>query len=100
MADIVVANGGPYDLSSVSRPADLTISTLSYQPSTVLPDGSLYEGQWNADTNEPEGLGVKIATDGSLFECVFKNGRANGQGRKINNSDKEIYTGSFVNDLR
>ena len=38
-------------------------------------NGDIYEGQWDPETNEPEGQGVFIrASDNKLYEGYFKQG--------------------------
>ena len=43
---------------------------------------------------------MRISTDGTIYEGFFLAGKAQGKGRKINNADKEVYSGDFNNDLR
>jgi hypothetical protein len=38
-------------------------------------DGSLYEGSFNDNTDQPEGLGYKILTDGTLLQGVWVEGK-------------------------
>ena len=43
---------------------------------------------------------MRVISDGSLLESYFLAGKANGLGRRITHQDKEVYTGSWLNDLR
>lgn len=47
------------------------VTDLVYKTAQILHDGRLYEGTWNEQTDEIEGLGVLIASDGSLLEGFF-----------------------------
>ena len=44
---------------------------LEYRDATVIEDGGVYEGTWNKETNQFEGLGVRVTADGSIYEGYF-----------------------------
>ena len=70
--------------------------TLEYREATAIEDGGVYAGTWNKDTNQFEGLGVRITADGSIYEGYFLQGQGWGKGRTINSQDNEVYTGDFA----
>ena len=65
-----------------------------------MDDGRLYEGTWNEQTGQIEGLGVMVSADGSILEGFFSGGHANGKARKITHADKEKYIGDWKDDKR
>jgi len=100
VADILGAGlGGPFDIATLPR--EVSVISLVYRESQQLEDGSLYSGLWNETSNAPEGLGALVAVGGaSLYEGWFKEGKANGKGRKVVAEEREVYFGDFVNGLR
>lgn len=58
----------------------------------------LYFGQWHSDLDVPEGRGIAINADGSLYEGFFKSGKPNGVGRLTTPCDKgcNVYQGEFI----
>lgn len=60
--------------------------------------GAMYRGQISADTARPDGMGIKIFPNNSVFEGHFDDGKINGWGRGIT-SRGEIYQGPFENDV-
>ena len=51
---------------------------------------ALYRGQTNIDSHRPDGMGIKIFPNNSVFEGHFDDGKINGWGRGIT-SRGEIY---------
>ena len=56
----------------------------------------MYEGTWNRETNQFEGLGVRVIADGSIYEGYFLKGQGSGKGRTINSQDNDVYIGDFA----
>ncbi len=100
MADILGAGiGGSFDITTLPRAG--SIISLIYKESQQLDDGSVYSGLWNESSNVAEGLGALVTANGaSLYQGWFKEGKANGKGRKILAEEREVYIGDFVDNLR
>ena len=60
--------------------------------------GAAYRGQVHVDTLRPDGFGIKIYPNSSVFEGRFSDGKVHGWGRGIT-SRGEIYQGPFFNDM-
>lgn len=71
------------------------MNDLVYRTAQLLNDGRLYEGTWNESTDQIEGLGVFVTSDGSILEGFFSDGRANGKARRITHADREQYVGDW-----
>ena len=78
----------------------VSLTDLVYRPAQFLPDGRLYEGTWNESSDQIEGLGVLVTSDGSILEGFFSGGHANGKARRITVADREEYVGDWKDDLR
>lgn len=59
--------------------------------------GTKYRGQVSENSMKPDGYGIKIYSNGSIYEGAFDEGQINGYGRAIT-SNGEVYQGPFVND--
>lgn len=59
--------------------------------------GANYRGEFGAETGKPDGVGLKIYPNGSIYEGFFSDGHTNGKGRGIS-SKGEVYQGMFVYD--
>ncbi len=70
-----------------------TLSTSEYQ---ILPDQSIYIGEFK--NNTPEGFGKIISTDGSVYQGAIKNSKPYGFGKSIM-STGEIYEGEHKNGI-
>lgn len=57
----------------------------------TLESGAAYFGQVNKD-NLPEGRGIAVMKDGSLYEGFWLNGKQNGAGRYIYGSSGNVRT--------
>jgi hypothetical protein len=90
-SDVVYGIWSATDFIATSYPSEssLNLTDLAYRPGMMLPDGRLYWGTWNESTDCMEGLGVLVATDGSMTEGFFSGGRVNGKARRITHADKE-----------
>ncbi len=95
---------GPYNVKD-SQPPGISDKRL-YKDSTLLDDGSNYEGEWaslrsgvgtNGFDRVREGYGVQRFMDGSIYEGWFKADRAYGKGRMIH-TDGYIYEGEWRDD--
>lgn len=60
--------------------------------------GAMYRGQINMESQRPDGMGIKIFPNNSIFEGRFEDGKIHGHGRGIT-SHGEIYQGGFYNDM-
>lgn len=100
VVDIINGQGSLYDFAAQVRDPAVSFSSLGYRESQTLEDGGLYEGQWNEQADCPEGAGVKILPDCSLYEGFFYQGQFHGHGRFIGTAEKEMYSGSWVAGLR
>ena len=56
-----------------------------------------YYGFWNPLTNERDGNGVMVWVDGSRYDGMWKDGKANGYGRLLH-TDGDVYEGDWKND--
>ena len=75
------------------------LAGLETRSLTEIDKGSaVYQGQWNPTTQEREGLGVQIWSDGSRYEGLWKNGMANGYGRLIHASG-DVFEGDWLDDM-
>jgi len=62
-------------------------------------DGTVYEGEWDEDSDSPHGKGVMIFPEGEMYEGDFIKGRSmHGEGL-YTYVDGSTYSGSFVNSL-
>jgi len=62
----------------------------------VLPDGSLYEGDWQND--KQNGYGRMIHLDGDVYEGQWKDNKAHGKGR-YQHADGSTYDGEWKEDF-
>ena len=61
-------------------------------------NGAIYEGEWNRNYNETDGIGVLIDEDGNLYEGTFYLGQCKGRGRFI--SREGVYEGFWDDGVR
>ena len=59
--------------------------------------GAIYRGEVSQLTVKPEGKGIKIDPNGSVFEGFFTEGQIHGLGRGVT-SRGEVYQGHFSYD--
>lgn len=59
--------------------------------------GAMYRGEVSSHSNKPEGKGIKIFPNGSVFEGYFEDGHVHGLGRGVT-SRGEVYQGQFMFD--
>ena len=57
-----------------------------------MEDGSVYQGEWDIDSNQRDGRGVLIWPDGSRYEGHWKDDLMNGYGRLVK-AQNTIYEG-------
>lgn len=55
---------GPFNYG---KPSEDRVKRVT-KPVTLLDNKTKYEGQWNEDTNERDGMGVLLWPDGSIYE--------------------------------
>jgi hypothetical protein len=60
-------------------------------------DGKLYKGQWNKKTGDRDGVGIQFWPDGSKYEGMWRNDKANGKGR-MTHANGDTYTGQWKDD--
>jgi len=82
---------GPIRLEKVRSPI------LEMRDAGILKNGSRYEGQWNMESGERQGLGKQIWADGSLYEGFYKRDKAHGTGRLIHGNG-DFYEGDWKYD--
>jgi hypothetical protein len=85
-----------YGLFDYGEPQKDSVKRVK-RPMTLLENKTKYEGQWNEETNERDGMGVLVWPDGSVYEGYWKHDKANGRGRLIH-ADKDIYIGDWKDD--
>ncbi|OMJ78428.1 hypothetical protein SteCoe_21750 [Stentor coeruleus] len=71
---------------------------LVFMPTVKMQDGNFYEGQWNLNSEQPEGNGIMIHCDQSKYVGTFKEGVKTGYGRMIK-IDGSFYEGGFKNNI-
>lgn len=59
--------------------------------------GAMFRGEISQTSGKPEGRGIKIFPNGSIFEGYFSDGHTHGIGRGVT-SRGEVYQGFFVMD--
>jgi hypothetical protein len=97
---------GPYNYGEIPN----EFANRIMKKIVVLENGAKYEGQWNEQTGERDGMGVQIWPDGkfhydsfnilhlgSVYEGYWKNDKANGKGRLIH-ADRDVYVGEWLDD--
>ena len=72
---------------------------LQIEKSTISLYKYIYFGQLAEGTNKGDGVGIKVDSDGAIFEGCWKNGRLNGFGRHIYNYGA-YYIGEFKDDKK
>jgi hypothetical protein len=60
-------------------------------------NGAIFRGEILYKDGKPDGRGIKIYNDESIYEGWFLNGMCHGYGRVIT-SKNEIYQGEFIED--
>lgn len=71
---------------------------IMLMPTVKIWNGGFYEGQWNVQTEEPEGFGIMVYEDDTKYVGSFRDGARSGYGRMIK-VDGVFYEGNFKNDL-
>ena len=61
--------------------------------------GDVYEGEWCAETERPDGEGVFVFADGASYQGQWKRGRRHGQGQE-RGREGDVYTGGWREDAR
>lgn len=85
-----------YRIPLFIKPEDTGISIQSFPP-VQLPDGRIYEGEWDLSSKLPSGFGTIIYADHSKYAGHLINGKKSGKGRLIK-LDGEYFEGYFQND--
>lgn len=55
-------------------------------------------GEWSVEKNLKHGIGIQVWGDGSMYEGMWKNDKANGWGRLIH-ATGDTYEGEWLNDM-
>lgn len=63
--------------------ATLEQEKLKHKAIKSVPEGGMYEGQWNKDTKEREGFGIVVWNDGSMFQGYWRRDQPEGPGRMV-----------------
>ena len=67
------------------------------RPAIEIAGNSKYEGEWLKNSKVKHGKGKITWVDGSIFEGVFKQGKACENGRMIH-ATGDVYQGQFLGD--
>ena len=72
---------------------------IESRPLHQYENGDVYLGEWNSDTDEPDGYGIRVYNaSGSIYQGYFDNGERHGRGIYI--SGKGRFSGDyFVGDF-
>lgn len=88
---------GPFDFFAPGAKIDVD-DTAANEAKAVIEtfdkrrSGALFRGEVNSQTNKPEGKGIKIFSNGSVYEGYFQDGHTHGIGRGVT-SRGEVYQG-------
>ena len=85
---------GAFDLTMVPLPED-GFRCVSKGPQQ-LPDGSIYEGEWN-EKGQKHGVGVLIYLDGGIYSGRLIEDRRDGFGRRVS-AQGDCYEGNWLED--
>ena len=72
-------------------------SNCEKRPLAELENRARYDGQWNQESNLRHGLGIQAWQDGSIYQGMWADDKANGKGRLIH-ADGDIYEGEWKDD--
>lgn len=68
---------------------------LKHKAIKSVPEGGMYEGQWNKETKEREGYGVVVWNDGSMFQGYWRRDQPEGPGRMVSETSKHSISNPF-----
>ena len=71
--------------------------TREFRDIVQLENNSNYYGQWSIQTNQRDGFGIQVWSDGSKYIGYWINDKANGLGRLIH-ADGDVYEGEWKED--
>ncbi|CDW88864.1 morn repeat protein [Stylonychia lemnae] len=69
-----------------------------FRPLVEYTDGTMYQGEFDIVTNQRDGRGRLIYSNGSVYDGLWKNNEKNGYGRKISGDEQwqgVYYIGEF-----
>lgn len=81
--------------SSLKRINPKECNLREWRPVTTIDDKAKYEGDWDVETNERDGHGIQVFSDGSMYDGAFKQGLAHGKGRLIH-AEGDVYEGQWA----
>ena len=76
---------------SAETPEWVNKDDLKIKDAKSIPEGGMYQGNWNKETKEREGYGIVVWNDGSLYQGYWKKDQPEGSGRMVN----FIYSHSY-----
>ena len=76
---------------SAESPEWVNKDDLKLKDAKSIPEGGMYQGNWNKETKEREGYGIVVWNDGSLYQGYWKKDQPEGPGRMVNS----IYSHSY-----
>jgi hypothetical protein len=96
---------GPFDFYhnlGGGEEMDLT-ATAGGEPKTMndrfdrRKSGAMFRGEINPASGKPDGKGIKVFPNGSIYEGYFTEGQCHGMGRGVT-SKGEVFQGQFSYD--
>jgi len=88
---------GPFKLSTSEIDPQDGVPRYFYDQYLDVGDGKLYKGQWHKVSAKRDGVGVQFWPDGSKYEGMWRNDKANGRGR-MTHSNGDVYEGEWKDD--
>lgn len=68
---------------SAEAPLDYNKDAIKKKSIKSVPEGGMYEGEWNKETKERDGFGVVVWNDGSMYQGYWKRDQPEGPGRMV-----------------
>lgn len=96
MVKLIYKQLGPFDYFKEKGDEDVEEKSLIDKFDTRR-SGNMFRGEIGSTTGKPDGKGMKIFPNGSIYEGFFSNGHTHGFGRGIS-SKGEVYQGNFNYD--
>ena len=88
---------GPYEDGTRLSKVGYTRDEYGFVRNTLLSDGDTYTGEVLPDTTTPNGFGILIKRDGTIYVGQFAAGYREGYGLYVN-PDKQFSSGIWEND--
>lgn len=93
----MLAKNGPFIYSTEAEEREMNFGPREAREMARLQNGSIYFGEWSIGLNVKEGRGVQVWPDGSLYEGYWQANKANFFGRLLH-KDGDIYQGQWLDD--